>query len=149
MSTRTTTYPADDGGLTTIHAPASAPDDPRAADHHDLLVTHWAEIAAASYFGFKRLGIGAVVVQPRASQSGLETLETRKLAYCRDNSPWLRRHEDALPAAWLDDRLQTYDPNTTALVLVTAEGDADPRAYAVEGAPAPPEAFQHAQASRN
>lgn len=150
---RTTTYPAGDGDLTTIHAPETTPNDALAAAHHDLLVEHWTEIAAASYFGFKRFGIGAVVIQPREGQSDAHAFDTHRLAYCRDSSPWLRQQKDALPADWLDDQLQSYDPNTTVLVLITTEnsgGDApEARVYAAEATPAPPEAFQIARASQN
>jgi hypothetical protein len=148
-----TTLIDENGHLVTVKAPEEQPtNDPKTDTHHDFLTDHWMDVAAASYLGFKRHGIGAVVVTQRdpAASPIHEHIGTHKLLYSPDGvrSGWLTHNEDRLPADWLDTRFQSYDPNESAIVVM-ADEDGSLRVYAVDGTPAPPRSYELVQARQN
>jgi hypothetical protein len=151
---RSTTLIDKNGNLITVGAPEDQPtNDPKEDAHHDFLIDHWMDVAAASYLGFKRHGIGAVVVEERDPATGRldDMLSTHNLMYSPDatwTGGWLKQQEERLPSQWLDTRFQSYDPNESAIVVM-ADGDGSYRAYTVEGTPAPPRAFELVQARSN
>lgn len=146
MDSRTTTFLDDDANLFTVAVPRGSPPGDEEADH-SFIADHWLDLAAASYMGFKRLGIGAVVVQERPSQSDVVGLDAHALGYAPADGAWLDDRDD-LPLAWLDQQFQTYDPNAASLLLFV-DGIAPVRVYRVEGHPPPPEAFEAARSSMN
>jgi hypothetical protein len=146
-----TTLIDEDGHMVTVRAPEDQPtDDPKTDTHHDFLTDHWMDVAAASYLGFKRHGIGTVVVTERdpAASPIHESIGTHKLLYSPASGGWLRYNEERLPTEWLDTRFQSYDPNESA-VVVMADEDGSFRAYAVDGTPAPPRSYELVQARQN
>jgi hypothetical protein len=150
-ASRSTTLATDDGRLITLELPAATSD---ADAPRDFIADHWVDLAAASHLGFKRFGIGAVVVQAREQRhEGVEMpFDAHDMHYARDHGPWMQDREAQLPAAWLDAQLQRYDPRTTALLLFPSDGnrtDAPVTACAASGEPAPPEAFQQVRAQQN
>lgn len=150
MESRTTTLVDEDGNEFAIHAPrTSEVDRDRESSHHKLIVAHWTDVAAASFLGFKRYGIGAVIVQERDSRAeGVEhDFEAHSLSYAPANSTWIAERSDRAGSAWLDEQFQSYDPNDTALVLFPDDGTL--HVYAVNGTPAPPHAFKLARAQYN
>ena len=110
------------------------------------------DVAAASYLGFKRHGIGTVVVTQRdpAASPIHESIGTHKLLYSPDGirGGWLERNEERLPVQWLGTRFQSYDPSESAIVVM-ADEDGSLRVYAVEGTPAPPRSYELVQARQN
>jgi hypothetical protein len=114
-----------------------------------MIVGHWQDIAAASYLGFKRYGIGAVIVQERDSRADEveHDFEAHSLSYAPANSSWVVERSNGSAGRWLDDQFQTYDPNDTALILFADNGTL--YAYAVEGTPSPPYAFKITRAQYN
>jgi len=150
MKSRTTTLVDEDGNEFVIHVPRDLEvDREQVIFHHKLIVAHWTDVAAASYLGFKRYGIGAVIVQERDSRAeNVEhDFEAHSLSYAPANSTWIVERSDSTAGQWLDDQFQSYDPNDTALVLFP-EDDAL-HVYAVEGTPEPPHAFKLARAQYN
>jgi hypothetical protein len=148
---RSTTLIDENGHMITVKAPEGQPtDDPKEDTHHDFLTDHWMDVAAASYLGFKRHGIGTVVVTERDPASGRldDVISTHNLMYSPASGGWLKQQEERLPAQWLDSRFQSYDPNASA-VVVMADGDGSLRVYTVEGTPSPPRAFELVQARSN
>jgi hypothetical protein len=148
---RSTTLIDENGHLITVKAPEDQPaNDPKEDTHHDFLTDHWMDVAAASYLGFKRHGIGTVVVAERDPASGRldDMMSTHNLMYSPADGGWLKHQEERLPAQWLDTRFQSYDPNDTA-VVVMADGDGSFRTYTVEGTPAPPRAYELVNARQN
>lgn len=150
MESRTTTLVDEEGNAFVLHTPrAQEADRAQASSHHKLIVAHWTDVAAAAYLGFKRYGIGAVIVQERDTRAaGVEhDFEAHSLSYAPADSAWISNRSDETVEAWLDDRFQTYDPNDTALVLFPNDGTL--HVYAVEGTPTPPLAFKLARAQYN
>lgn len=150
---RSTTLLDQNGHLVTLKAPDEQPaNDPKEDTHHDFLTDHWMDVAAASYLGFTRHGIGTVVVTERDQASGRlhDLMSTHNLMYGPDGvrDGWLEQQRDRLPAQWLDTRFQSYDPNESA-VVVMADGDGSLRVYVAQGTPAPPRAFELVQARSN
>lgn len=146
-----TTLIAPNGHMVTVKAPDEQPtNDPKEDTHHDFLTEHWMDVAAASYLGFKRHGIGTVVVSERDPATGRldDVLKTHNLMYSPADGGWLNQQEERLPSQWLDTRFQSYDPNETAIVVL-ADGDGSLRTYTVQGTPAPPRAFELVQARSN
>jgi hypothetical protein len=148
---RSTTLIDENGHMITVKAPENQPtNDPKEDTHHDFLTDHWMDVAAASYLGFKRHGIGTVVVAERDQVSGRlnDMMSTHNLMYSPADGGWLKQQEERLPAQWLDTRFQSYDPNEAA-VVVMADGDGSFRTYTVKGTPAPPRAFELVNARSN
>jgi hypothetical protein len=149
---RSTTLIDENGHFVTIKAPDDLPEgDARESDHHDFLVDHWMDVAAASFYGFKRYGIGAVVVaEGDPAEAPIDhPFGSRKLLYSRDQGAWLQeRTADGLPEQWLDERMQTYDPNAEAVVIMH-DGDGSVRVYAVEGDPNPETCFELVRGRNN
>jgi len=148
---RSTTLIDQNGHLVTVKAPEDQPaNDPKEDTHHDFLTDHWMDVAAASYLGFRRHGIGTVVVTERDQATGRldDVIKTHNLMYSPAEGGWLKQQEERLPARWLDTRFQSYDPNASA-VVVMADGDGSLRVYTVEGTPDPPRAYELVQARSN
>jgi hypothetical protein len=148
---RRTTLIDEHGHMVTVRAPADQPaNDPKEDAHHDFLTDHWMDVAAASFLGFKRHGIGAVVVTQRdpAVSPIHESIGTHKLLYSPDSGGWLTYQSERLPTDWLDTRFQSYNPNESA-VIVMADDDGSFRVYAVDGTPAPPRSYELVQARQN
>jgi hypothetical protein len=148
---RSTTLIDENGHFVTVKAPdGQLANDPKEDTHHDFLTDHWMDVAAASYLGFKRHGIGSVVVTERDQASGRldDKLTTHNLMYSPADGGWMKRQEERLPAQWLDTRFQSYDPNESAIIIM-ADGDGSLRVYAADGTPAPPRAFELVQARSN
>lgn len=147
---RTTLIDAN-GHLVTVMWPDGQPtNDPKEDAHHDFLAENWMDVAAASYLGFKRHGIGTVVITERdpVDSPVHESIGTHNLLYSPAEGGWLTQQAERLPIEWLDTRFQSYDPNESA-VVVMADGDGSLRVYAVEGTPAPPRAYELVRARQN
>jgi len=148
---RRTTLIDENGHLVTVKAPEDQPiNDPKEDTHHDFLTDHWMDVAAASFLGFKRHGIGTVVVTQRdpAASPIHESIGTHKLLYSPASGGWLKHNEERLPDEWLDTRFQSYNPNESAIVIM-ADEDGSLRVYAVDGTPAPPRSYELVQARQN
>jgi len=148
---RSTTLIDENGHLVTVKAPDDQPaNDPKEDAHHDFLTEHWMDVAAASFLGFKRHGIGTVVVTERDQASGRldDVIKTHNLMYSPAEGGWLKQQQERLPAQWLDTRFQSYAPNESAIVVM-ADGDGSLRVYVADGTPAPPRAFELVQARSN
>ena len=148
---RSTTLIDANGHMVTVKAPDDQPaNDPKEDDHHDFLTDHWMDVAAASYLGFKRHGIGTVVVTKRDPAAGRvhESVGMHNLMYSPANGGWLKQQDERLSTDWLDTRFQSYNPNEAAIVVM-ADEDGSFRAYAVNGSPAPPRAFELVNARQN
>lgn len=142
-----TTYPTDHG-LLTITSPADALDD-EAEAQHNFLVDHWTELAAAAYQGFRKVGLGVIVIdEDDRKDAGDQPFATMKVRFAPHGNPWLIH---ALPRElhqWMEEQFQTYDTSTSALFVFTGP-DEDVRGYCAEGTPTPPDAFQRARAHLN
>lgn len=149
---RSTTLIDANGNFVTIKAPDAMPEgDAKESEHHDFLTDHWMDVAAASFYGFKRYGIGAVVVaEGDPAEATIDhPFGARKLLYSRDQGPWLQHASaDGLPEDWLDERMQTYDPNASAVVIMN-DGDGAIRVYVVNGDPDPQTCFELVRSRNN
>ncbi|WP_051141301.1 hypothetical protein [Salisaeta longa] len=151
MADRTSTVINDQGQFITVGMPDHQPAEDRLERaHHDFITGHWMDIAAASFYGFKKIGIGAVVVAATdpATADVEHTMDTRKLMYAPDHGAWLDDRVTGPLAAWFTTKLQTYDPNTEALALM-ADDDGTLRGYTVEGSPDPGTCFELVRARQN
>lgn len=153
MESRTTQFIDEDENTYLIHAPQYGPGaDPAEEKHHQFIVDHWADLAAAGFLGFKRFGIGTVVIRARDSKADVDhDFQAHTISYVPTGSSWMHKHEAEAPTEWLEDQLQSYDPNASAIVLFangTARDEAM-RAYTVEGTPPPPRAFALSRAQYN
>lgn len=150
MESRTTTLVDEEGNEFVLQTPR-APELDRAPEtaHHKLIVAHWTDVAAASYLGFKRYGIGAIIIQERDTRAEgvVHDFEAHSLSYAPAESTWIAERSAGTAGDWLNAQFQSYDPNATALVLFTVDGTL--HAYAVDGIPAPPHAFKLARAQYN
>jgi len=150
MPTRTTTY-TDDGHLITIHMAKSVStrDDIERA-HHQFIVDHWTSLAAASFQGFKTYGAGAIIVKERSDDAADadHPFPTYQVWFATHLNDWLTAALDTAVAQWLDDQLQTYDPNEAGLYVFFDE-TLGARPYLVEGTPTPPTAFKASRAAFN
>lgn len=151
MESRTTQFIDEDENTYLIYAPQHGPgQDPAEEEHHQFIVDHWADLAAAGFLGFKRFGIGTVVVRTRDRKAEVShDFQAHTISYMPDSSPWISQHEAQAPADWLDGQLQSYDPNASAIVLFANGDDEAMRAYTVEGTPPPPRAFALSRAQYN
>ena len=148
MASRTTTFVDNDAQMFTVRAPAHVPESAIESNHHDFIADHWVDLAAASYMGFQRLGIGLVVVQERPSVDEAVQIEAHTIGYAQADGAWLTNRSDTLPVEWIDTQLQSYDPNDAVLALFV-EDEATIRAYAVSAQPSPPDALHQARAQLN
>ncbi|PSQ80561.1 MAG: hypothetical protein BRD46_03955 [Bacteroidetes bacterium QS_8_68_15] len=158
---RTRTY-AGETGLVEITAPA-APGCPPSAEeqaHHRFLTANWPRLAAAAYAGFRRHGIGMVVIEkrPRETPAVIDAFEPHDLAYATGMGMWTQRPPHSSAPDWLDEQFQTYEPLEAGLFLFRSGADADrppdaphrpPRPYHAAGTPAPPDALDQARAPFN
>lgn len=145
----TATYPAD-SGLVAITTPTEArAGDEREAQHHAFIVMHWKKLAAAAYTGFRRHGIGVVVIEPRANTSGVDhPFAGHRLSYATGLGLWTQTPPHSAAQKWLAEQFQTYEPLETGLFLFR-HSDILPRPYRVEGILTPPEAMRQTRAPLN
>lgn len=148
MASRTTTFIDDDAQLFTVRAPAHIPEAAVESNHHDFISHHWVDLAAASYMGFQRLGIGLVVVQERPSVDDAVQMEAHTLGYAQADGIWIKKRTEQLPTEWMDAQLQSYDPSESVLALFVESEDVI-RAYAISAQPTPPDALRQARAPLN
>lgn len=148
MASRTTTFIDDDAQMFTVRAPAHIPEAAIESSHHDFIADHWVDLAAASYMGFQRLGIGLVVVQERPSVDEAVQMEAHTIGYAQADGMWIKNRAAHLPTEWMDTQLQSYDPNESVLALFVESEDVI-RAYAVSAQPSPPNALHQARAQLN
>lgn len=145
-----TTLIDENGHFITIEAPDDAlSGDAKEDEHHDFLVDHWMDVAAASYYGFKRYGIGIVVVSAGdPMEASIDTpFDARKLLYRPDRGAWNSGPED-VTSDWARDKMQTYDPNSEAIVVM-ADDDGSVRSYTVQGDPDPATCFELVRSRNN
>ncbi len=149
MPDRVTEHLDEDGRRFVIRAPAEADaDDLLEASHHQFILTHWEELAAASLTGYRQAGRGVLVVgeaTPPRNRALRHGFMIHRLAYAPQDV--LTPAQELPPLRWLLDQLDRYDPNQTVLLLFTTEDDS--HAYAVDGEPPPPDALRFVQASNN
>lgn len=137
-------------GLVTITAPrlASRRLRTRQEAHRDFLASHWAELSAAAYEGYRRHGAGAVVLwrseRPRWFRP--RPFEPERLFYTTQIHA-LPGTTEADFDGWEARQLETYDPEAEGLV-VFVEGDGV-AGYRVAGQPSPPEAHRASRAREN
>lgn len=147
-----TTLIDENGHFITIERPEDALDgDAKAEAHNDFLVEHWMDVAAASYYGFKRYGIGVVVIaQGDPMESGIDhPFDARKMLYRPDAAGgWGRQNPDDMVSEWASKKVQTYDPNEDAIVVM-ADEDGSVRSYVVNGDPDPATCFELVRARNN
>jgi len=148
---RSTTLINANGHLITVKAPEDQPtNDPKEDTHHEFLTDHWMDVAAASYFGFREHGVGAVVVTERdpVRSPVHESIGRKKLLYSPAEHDWIEAYGNRLPARWLDTQFQAYDP-TKRTVVVMLDSDGSVRVYTVEGTPAPPQSYELVEGRQN
>lgn len=137
-------------GLVTITAPrpASRRRRTRQQAHRDFLASHWAELSAAAYEGYRRHGAGAVVLwrSERPRRFRPRPFEPERLFYTTQIHA-LPGTSEADFDGWEARQLETYDPQTEGLV-VFVEGDGV-AGYRVAGQPSPPEAHRASRAREN
>ena len=140
--------PFEDGVLDLTAAPGT-PADPAEARRLAFVREAWVTLAAAAFEGWRRYGVGTLVVEPAALDRGaFGPAVAPHLLYATGDAPWAFLSRRTPAGAWADDACQTYDPRTTALLVFTADGEA-PRFYRVSGTPGPRAAFERVRALRN
>ncbi len=149
MPDRITEHLDEAGRRFVIRTPAEAyQDEALETSHHQFILTHWEELAAASLSGYRQAGKGVLIVGeaiPPRSEALRHGFMIHRLAYAPQEV--LAPAQELPSLQWLLDQLDHYDPRQTVLLLFTTDTDAHP--YAVEGEPPPPEALLLAQASNN
>lgn len=150
-----TTLIDENGHFVTIDFPDDAlTGDPKEEEHHNFLVDHWMDVAAASYYGFKRYGIGVVVIaegDPMQGSGMDHPFDARKLLYRPDTAGgWAggAGSDDDVVSDWAEQKMQTYDPNADAIVVM-ADEDGSVRSYVVNGDPTPARCFELVRARNN
>ncbi|MEM6326674.1 MAG: hypothetical protein AAF791_06095 [Bacteroidota bacterium] len=120
----------------------------REAEHHRFLGDHWTELKAASHGGYREYGAGAVVLwrEDTPSRWRPRPFEPERL--------WYTTQIHVLPGAteadfsgWESELLETYTPDTEALV-VFVEGTSF-AGYRLRGSTSPREAHRGTSASLN
>lgn len=149
MFDRTTEHLDEEGRRFIIRAPAETNlDDTLEAIHHQFILVHWEELAAASLAGYRQAGKGVLVVgeaTPPRNKALRYGFMIHRLSYAPRDA--LASAQELLSLQWLLSQLDQYDPTQTVLLLFTSDEDA--HAYAVEGDPPPPDALRFVQASHN
>lgn len=149
MPDRITEHLDEEGRRFVIRAPAEiGPDEILEAAHHQFILTHWEELAAASLSGYRQAGKGVLIVgeaTPPRNKALRHSFMIHRLAYAAQDA--LQSVQEIPSLQWLLDQVERYDPHQTVLLLFTTE--ADTHAYAVEGDPPPPDALLFVQASNN
>jgi len=149
---RSTTLIDENGHFITVEMPDNGlAGDRKEEEHHDFLVDHWMDVAAASYYGFKRYGIGVVVIaegDPMESHVD-HPFDARKMLYRADRAGgWSKADADDVVSEWAKGKMQTYDPNGNAIVVM-ADDDGSVRSYLVTGDPNPETCFELVRARNN
>ena len=133
---------------------ASRPDGPGGdaveARQHRFIVDQWDRLAAAAYEGFKRFGVGAVVLEeePRRGSAVEHPFAVYDVWYATSFSAWMRRRLQEDQAGWAEAQFETYDPGEAGVFMFLRKGKAA-RTYLVEATLTPPEAFKRAKALLN
>ena len=133
---------------------ASCPDGPRGdaveEGQHRFIVDQWDRLGAAAYEGFRRFGVGAVVLQEDAErESPVEhPFAVYNVWYATSGSAWMRDRLKSDRAAWAEAQFETYDPREAGVLMFLREGEAA-RTYLVVATPTPPEAFERMRALLN
>ena len=145
---RTATYAAEEG-LIEITAPAAPAACETERAHHQFIVAHWKRLAAAAFEGFRRYGIGVVIIEARERETDFEhPFTAHALAYATSLGLWTQTPPHSTDPDWLDEQFQTYEPRRAGLFLFQG-GPSAPRPYHAAGTPAPPEAFRATRAPLN
>lgn len=149
---QTMTYAAGTGLVEiTAPAPPGRPLSKAASEHHQFIVSNWMTLAAAAYAGFRRHGIGVVVIEAPADRESPQHAFTRHdLAYATGLGGWRQPPPPHPASQWLEGQLQTYEPLEAGLFLFRNQDTLHPpRPYHAIGTPTPPEAFEASRASFN
>ncbi|CAM3270384.1 hypothetical protein RHBI111906_05800 [Rhodothermus bifroesti] len=151
MPDRTVEYQDEQGRLFVIRAPADLVQMQDALEqrHHQFIITHWEELAAASLSGYRQAGEGVLIISeasPPSSKALQTSFAIHRLAYATPEALSILQ-EGLQVLHWLSDQLEQYDPQHTILLLFATAGE--PRAYAVDGDPPPPQALRFVQAINN
>ncbi|MEM1127607.1 MAG: hypothetical protein AAGI71_13220 [Bacteroidota bacterium] len=146
MLYRKTTYTDGPESIEIDVLSTEAPDEAMEARHHDFIAENWPSLGAASFDGYQRFGIGAVVLKGGVNPA--RSFEPYEIFYAADHGSWIQQHIAQALAEAIDDTLQSYDPSRTALMLFYDE-DETARAYRVTATLTPPQALTRLRALMN
>lgn len=120
------------------------------AGQHQFIVDQWDRLAAAAYEGFRRFGVGAVVLEEDAGRASKveHPFAVYNVWYATSFSAWMRRRLKDDQAGWTEAQFETYDPREAGVFMFLREGEAA-RTYIVEATLTPPEAFERVKALLN
>lgn len=145
---RKTTYTDGPELIEITVLPGAPPSDAVEARHHDFIAENWPSLSAASYDGFQRFGVGAVVVQGDPVQPTAVPFQPREIFYATSFGAWVRQQFNEAPSEALEEAFETYDPRDAGLFIFLEDG-APPRAYSVESTLKPPQALARVRALLN
>ncbi|MEM7789662.1 MAG: hypothetical protein AAF594_18225 [Bacteroidota bacterium] len=116
--------------------------------HRQFIAGHWSSLAAAAFEGYRRHGAGAVVLwrDTEAARFRPRPFEPERLFYTTQIHA-LPGTTEADFDGWEARQLETYDPHSSALVVIV-EGK-DLAGYHASGPPRPPDALRGSQATLN
>jgi hypothetical protein len=124
--------------------------DEREIVQHRCIVENWESFAAAAYEGFRRFGIGAVIVEEDAlSENQVRHPFLRhKIWYATSFEAWVKQGYEVGAGSWLEEQIQAYDPQSACMFIFLRE-DGHPRIYLVESTLKPAAALSRIKAFLN
>ncbi len=150
MQYRKSTYIEDDGVMEILMPPASSASDPVEDEQHQFIRRNWESFAAAAYEGFRRYGVGALVVSenPQGERRVPHPFAAHSVWYATTLEGWtdLGRSEEAV--LWWREQTEAYDPREACLFVFLREGE-PPRLYRVQGSVRPVEALTRMRSMLN
>lgn len=147
---RTTTYTIGPTFIEITALPGLGREDAIEEAQHQFITDNWASLGAAAYEGFRRFGIGAVIIHetPPASRTVPHPFVTYQVSYAASFGAWMRTTFADDASKVLGEAFETYDPRESG-VFVFVRGEEPPRAYHIESTLRPPQALERARALLN
>ncbi len=152
---RTTTYTRGATCIEITALPGLGREDAVEAAHHRFIMAYWPSLGAAAYEGFRRFGIGAVIIHEAGARGRSAAVGEppagfvrHQLSYAAGVGAWMRDTFGNTASKALDEELEAYDPREAGLFVFVRE-DEPPRVYRVESTLRPPQALERARALLN
>lgn len=147
---RTTTYTKGPTFIEITALPGLGSEDAVEDAQHRFITDNWASLGAAAYEGFRRFGIGAVIIHeaPPSADVVPHPFVTHQVSYAASFGAWMRTTFEDDASEVLDEEFESYDPRESGL-FVFVRDEEPPRVYRVESTLRPQQALERARAILN
>jgi hypothetical protein len=150
MKFRKSTY-VEGSDIIEISAPETThPPGTLEAEQHRTIVENWESFAAAAYEGFRRFGLGAIVVEEdKINQASVRhPFLTHVIWYATSVAAWAQQGLLRGVSTWVEEQMERYDPHDACMFVFLRENE-EPRIYLVESTLTPAQALSRVKALLN